>query len=130
MSTKKGKFIVFYGINNLGKTTQAKRLVDNLNRDNIKAEYIKYPIYDLPPSGELINGYLRQGNPFNFNPRELQILYAFNRTQFQATLSAKLDQGIIIVAEDYIGTSLAWGAGSGVNPVFLKLIISFLDLIL
>ncbi len=27
----KGKLIVFYGINNLGKTTQAKMLVDWLN---------------------------------------------------------------------------------------------------
>lgn len=28
----KGKFIVLYGINNLGRTTQAKLLVKRLNR--------------------------------------------------------------------------------------------------
>ena len=32
---KKGKFIVLYGINNLGKTTQAKLLVKNLKNSGV-----------------------------------------------------------------------------------------------
>jgi len=118
----KGKFIVLYGINNLGKTTQAKLLVEKLQKEGLKAEYIKYPIYDLEPSGKIINGYLREGNPFNLSPREAQIFYASNRFQYEPTLKEKLEQGINVVSEDYKGTGMAWGIGSGVDEKFIKYI--------
>jgi|SRR3989344_1171586 len=121
-----GKFIVIYGINNLGKTTQAKMLVAKLRQEGLAAEYIKYPIYDLAPSGTLINDYLRQGNFHKLTPREAQIIYTLNRTQYETALRQKLAQGIYIVAEDYIGTGLAWGIGTGVDEQFLKFINSHL----
>lgn len=117
---KKGLFIVFYGINNLGKSTQAKLLVEKLKSEGYQAEYLKYGIYDLQPSGPILDGYLRHGNPFNLTPREFQIIHVLNRTQYQPQLLDKLNQGINIVAEDYIGTGLAWGMGAGVDEEFLK----------
>src|SRR3989338_512403 len=111
--------IVFYGINNLGKSTQAKLLIDRLNNVDKRAEYLKYPVYDLQPSGVLLNEYLRKGNPFQLTPKEAQIMYAFNRAQYQAGLQSKLSNGTIIVAEDYWGTGVAWGAGAGVDFNFL-----------
>ena len=121
-----GKFIVLYGINNLGKTTQAKMLVNKLNTLGARAEYLKYPVYSLSPSGEIINNFLRKGNIFALSPREAQIFYAFNRTQYQDKLIKKLKSGITIVAEDYSGTSYAWGASNGVDEQFLKYINSHL----
>ncbi len=120
MSSKKGKLIVFYGTNNLGKSTQAHILVDKLNKEGIPAEYLKYPIYDLEPSGPVLNQYLREGNPFDLSSREAQFIYTLNRTQFQGELLEKLEKGINIIAEDYIGTGLAWGIGAGVNQEILK----------
>lgn len=117
---KKGKFIVLYGINNLGKTTQARMLVEKLIKQGYKAEYIKYPIYELEPSGKLLNNYLREDNQYNLSPREAQIIYTFNRIQFEKTLINKLTTGIHVIAEDYVGTGIAWGLGSGVNKNFLK----------
>jgi len=117
---KKGLFIVFYGINNLGKTTQAKLLVERLKKEGQQAEYLKYGIYDLQPSGPLLDDYLRHGNPFNLTAREFQIIHVLNRTQYQPQLLEKLNRGINIVAEDYIGTGLAWGMGAGVDGEFLK----------
>jgi dTMP kinase len=116
----KGKFIVLYGINNLGKTTQAKLLVEKLNSAGLKAEYLKYPIYGLEPSGVLLNNYLREGNKYNLAPREAQIIYALNRTQYEKELLNKLENGITIIAEDYAGTGLAWGMAAGVDENFLK----------
>ena len=123
---KQGKFIVLYGINNLGKTTQAKLLVEKLNKENIKAEYLKYPIYDLEPSGNLINEYLRKGNPYNFSSREFQLLHYIDRINFDPILQNKLRDGINIIAEDYFGTAVAWGAGAGVDINFLEYLYSFL----
>ncbi len=117
---QKSLFIVLYGINNLGKTTQAKRLVEQLNKEGHPAQYLKYPIYDLEPSGPLINAYLRGGNPYALSPREAQLLYVLNRTQAEPAIKKKLKEGISVVAEDYIGTGLAWGIGAGVDETFMK----------
>ncbi|MBU0649215.1 hypothetical protein KJ969_03930 [Patescibacteria group bacterium] len=122
----KGKFIVLYGINNLGKTTQAKKLVERLKREGHAAEYLKYPIYDLEPSGPILNDYLRNDNPYGLSAREFQIFTAMNRTQYDPALRKKLENGIMIVAEDYAGTGIAWGMGAGVDKSFLEKINSHL----
>jgi thymidylate kinase len=119
MAGKRGKFIVIYGINNLGKTTQAKLLVKNLKKSGQKADYVKYPVYNLEPAGPLINGYLRQGNPHKFSPRELQLLHFIDRIKFEPILENKLGKGINIVAEDYFGTGVCWGIGGGVDKNLL-----------
>ncbi len=115
----KGKLIVLYGVNNLGKTTQAKLLVDKIKQSGQAAEYVKYHIYDLEPTGPIINDYLRADNPYNLTPREFQILSAVNKYHYQPILRQKLESGIFIVAEDYWATSVAWGAGAGVDKQFL-----------
>ncbi len=121
-----GSFIVLYGVNNLGKSTQARMLVDALNARGIAAEYLKYPVYGLAPFGPMINAYLREGNPHQLSAREAQMLYTLNRTQYETTLKEKLASGITIIAEDYIGTGLAWGGGAGVDMDFLSQINSHL----
>ena len=115
----KGKFIVLYGINNLGKSTQAELLVENLQQQGHDAIYMKYPVYDLEPSGPMINAYLRQGNPHNLSAREAQLIYTLNRTQYEKVLLQQLQEGKIIIAEDYTGTGIAWGVGAGVEKDFL-----------
>lgn len=120
MHQKKGKFIVLYGINNLGKSTQAKLLVDRLKAEGYQAEYLKYPIYDLEPSGPIINNFLRGGNPYNLSRRDAQFMYALNRTQYEEILVKKLESGINIISEDYTGTGLSWGIGSGIDEHFMR----------
>lgn len=123
---KRGLFVVIHGANNLGKSTQAELLTKKMNQTGYKTEYLKYPIYTILPSGDIINDYLRHNNPFNLTPREAQTIYAFNRTQFEPELKNKLKSGINIVAEDYTGTGLSWGIGAGVEENYLKLINSHL----
>ncbi len=115
-----GKLIALYGINNLGKSTQAKRLVERLIKEGKEAYYLKYPLYNLAPSGQMINGYLRNGNPHGLSPREYQIVHVVNRTQYDAALRARLMSGEWIVVEDYVGTGMAWGVGAGVDEAFLQ----------
>ena len=115
----KGKFIVFYGINNLGKTTQAKKLVDYLNEKGVKAEYLKYPVYELEPSGSFINNILRGSKKQEISEEELQLWYVLNRFQYQPVLKQKLEEGVTVVAEDYSGTGVAWGVAKGADEEWL-----------
>jgi thymidylate kinase len=123
---KKGKFIVIYGINNLGKSTQSKLLVKAIKKAGKKAEYIKYPIYDSEPAGKLINEYLRKGNPQKFTPREFQLLHFIDRKKHEEILKNKLAKGINIIAEDYFGTAMAWGLATGVDLKFLEYLNGFI----
>lgn len=120
MLENRGKLIVFYGINNLGKSTQAKILLEKLKNLGLQAEYFKYPIYDLEPFGPIINAYLREGNHYNLSAREAQLIYVLNRVQYQEELIKKLENGIYVIAEDYVGTGIAWGLGAGIDISFLE----------
>lgn len=118
----KGKFITFYGINNIGKTTHALRLVDRLNTAGHKAVYLKYPKYDLFPSGPHLNKILRKSkrNVQPISEEELQIWFTLNRYQCQPELEKLLNEGKIVVAEDYTGTGLAWGWLKGADLEWLE----------
>lgn len=116
---EKGKLVVLYGINNTGKTTQCNLLIDRLRREGKNAEYIKYLIYDLPPSGPMINDYFRGGNPHDLNPREFQLLGTINKYHYQPILEQKLAAGIYMIAEDYWASSVAWGVAAEAAKDFL-----------
>ncbi len=121
----RGKFVVIYGINNIGKTTQAKLVVQYFLGKGLKADYMKYPIYDMKPSGPFLDGVLRSGKQ-EISEEELQMWFTVNRLQFQPILKKKLNHEINIVAEDYIGTGLAWGSAKGADYNWLKSINSTL----
>ncbi|MEK9133035.1 MAG: hypothetical protein AAB606_05015 [Patescibacteria group bacterium] len=122
----KGKFITLYGINNIGKTTHAKRLVERLNKLGKKAVYIKYPIYDQNPTGPFLNDQLRRKKHQTIGENELQLWFVLNRYQFEPKLKKMLKEGRIVVAEDYTGTGIAWGTAKGANRRELENMNKFL----
>lgn len=120
MVHRMGRLIAFYGINNLGKSTQARMLVDRLKSEKIEADYLKFPLYDFEPTGPVLNGYLRGGNPHGLTPNEFQLVMTMNRLHYDRFLAERLAAGAIVVAEDYRGTGLAWGMATGANTELLK----------
>lgn len=118
--------ITIYGINNIGKTTQAKKLVEKLVGLGKKAKYIKYPVYDMEPTGRFLNDFLRNGEAQKVTEEELQMWFTLNRFQFQPTLKKWLEEGYIVIAEDYTGTGLAWGAAKGAGLEWLESLNKFL----
>lgn len=123
---KKGKFIVIYGINNIGKTVQSKRLVSHLRKLGKKAVYVKYPIYNAKPTGPLLDSILRSGKKQKLTEEELQLLFVLNRYQFQPTLLKWLQEGKYVVAEDYRYTGVAWGVSKGASRRLLEDMNKFL----
>ena len=110
----KGRFIVVYGMNNLGKTTATTSLVEQLNKQGTKTEYLKYPVYEIE-SGKRLNAYLRNGNPESLTVEQAQKLFAQNRRDYEGELTQLLNSGITVIAEDYVGTGIAWGLIFGVS---------------
>ena len=119
MEKNKGKIITVYGINNIGKTTQVRLLKENLEKMGNKVTIIKYPVYELLPTGPRINSYLRQGNPENLSVKMAQELFAINRKDSEDKLVEFLWENDYVILEDYTGTGIAWGMGSGVAKDYL-----------
>jgi thymidylate kinase len=122
-ANRQGKFIAIYGINGIGKTTQTERLVAYLQSKVKNAVRLKYPIYDLEPEGPFIYKYLRDPKfrkKNNISTHELQKKYADNRFRYEKELNRRLKNGEWIVAEDYLGTGIAWGLTWGGDLEYLE----------
>ncbi len=115
-----GKFICLYGINNLGKSTQANLIVARLREQGKKAVYLKYPIYNLEPTGPLLYKILRDENVKLENATAKQLIYTANRVQFAEELEKMINENNYVVAEDYVGTGLAWGVAEGADLDYLE----------
>lgn len=111
---KRGKFIVVYGANNLGKTTQVNLLANKIIAAYKQVLLVKYPIYTIP-SGIKIYKILHDNNRKKINYEKFQALYAKNRRDFQDILINILNSNIHVIAEDYTGTGIAWGMTRGVS---------------
>lgn len=123
---ERGKFIVIYSPNNLGKSTQLELLKARLAGEGGKYVFIKYPRYDLEPTGPLINAILRHPDTLDkeYTEAELQELFAQNRRDFQPQLEQLLAEGTTVIAEDYKGTGIAWGMTRDVPLEYLESINS------
>lgn len=116
----RGKFITLYGINNIGKSTHALLLVENLKVAGYDAVFLKYPLYELEPTGSQINAIIRADGSQNVSEEDLQTLFTRNRKDFEPTLNKMLDDGKIVVAEDYTGTGIAWGTAKGLSLEYME----------
>lgn len=117
---RKGVFITIYGINNIGKTTHARLLCERLRKEGFKTHYLKYPVYDIFPTGPFINKVLRNPKGQKISEDELQLWFVLNRYQFEPKLKELLKKGFTVVAEDYTGTGIAWGMAKGLAESWLK----------
>lgn len=108
-NSEKGKFIVLYGMNNIGKSTVVEGLVSHLKNRKKTVQPLKYPVYEQEPTGPRINAYLRKGNPEGLTSWQAQQLFAQNRREYEPSLRSILEKGTTVVAEDYIGTGIVWG---------------------
>ncbi|MBU1151616.1 hypothetical protein KJ632_02185 [Patescibacteria group bacterium] len=117
---KKGVLITLYGINNIGKSTHAKILTRKIKKAGYEAKYLKYPIYDISPTGPFINAVLRGKGEQKISEDELQLWFVLNRYQYQPKILKLLEAGVIVVAEDYTGTGITWGAAKGLDREWLE----------
>jgi dTMP kinase len=112
--------IALYGINNIGKSTQVERLATKLEETGKSVKVLKFPIYDLEPTGPLINDFLRNPDADTISGESFQMLYIQNRLDFEPQLVELLNEYDVVLAEDYIGTGMAWGMTQGVPYKWLQ----------
>jgi dTMP kinase len=118
-----GKFICVEGIDGSGKTTQAKKLVKNLQSRGYDA------VYTTEPSdgkvGALIRDFVLSRK--DRIPIALEaLLFAADRVDHvQAVVEPLLKQGKIVVCDRYVCSSLAYQGAAGLNLDWMDCVNQF-----
>ena len=115
--------IVFEGLDQSGKQTQAEMLRDYLKHDGRKARLVSFPDYGTSIGEEIARAL--QGER-DYGPDVMQLLYVANRYERKPDLQRWLDGGLILVCDRYVASSIAYGEAEGLDPGWLAEIQRFL----
>ncbi len=108
----KGKLIAFEGIDGVGKTTQAKLLLEYLETRDYPVKYIKDP--SKGPYGEKIRQ-LAQSNK-RLDPEEEYHLFMKDRQEnVRDHILPSLNQGTIVIMDRYYYSTIAYQGALGLS---------------
>jgi len=111
-----GMLIVFEGLDQSGKQTQAELLRDQLKQDGHKARLVSFPDYGTSIGEEIARAL--QGER-EYGADVMQLLYVANRYERKPDLQRWLDGGLILVCDRYKASSIAYGEALGLDPAWL-----------
>src|SRR5437899_1892900 len=118
-----GSLIVFEGLDQSGKQTQAEMLRDRLKSEGRKARLVSFPDYGTSIGEEIARAL--QGER-DYGSDVMQLLYVANRYERKPDLQRWLDGGLILVCDRYIASSIAYGEAQGLEAVWLAGMQKFL----
>lgn len=103
-----GKLIVIDGTDGSGKATQAKMLVEHLEKGDKPVKYIEFPRYYSSFHGEMVGRYLRGefGGLGEVNPYLASLFYALDRLTAKQELEDWLSGGCYVVANRYTSSNM------------------------
>lgn len=108
METQKGLFFVIEGSDGSGKSTQYKLLVERLKSEGFSVKEIKFPRYNEEASyfeRKYLSG--DYGTAEELGPYVPSLFYALDRYDGGKQIQQWLDDGVIVIADRYIGANKA-----------------------
>jgi dTMP kinase len=118
-----GHLIAFEGLDQSGKQTQAETLRDRLKEQGRKARLVSFPDYGTSIGEEIARALSGERD---YGPDVMQLLYVANRYERKPDLLRWLEGGLILVADRYMASSVAYGEALGLDPAWLTQIQKFL----
>lgn len=111
--------IVFEGLDQSGKETQARQLRARLQQDGRTVRAISFPDYHTPIGRQLEQALAGE---HDFGPEVMQLLYVANRFEHKPRLDSWLQAGDVVVCDRYRASSVAYGEAMGLDPAWLETI--------
>ena len=111
-----GILIVFEGLDQSGKETQARLLRQWFERSGRHVEALAFPDYNTP-IGQEIRTALHGGR--EYGPDTIQMLQIANRHQWKPQIERWLAEGRVVVSDRYAASSVAYGEAQGLDPDWL-----------
>src|SRR5919205_2715809 len=116
-------FIVFEGLDQSGKQTQAELLRDWLKQQGHKSRLVSFPDYATSIGEEIARAL--QGER-EYGPDVMQLLYIANRYERKHDLLRWLEGGLMLVCDRYAASSIAYGEAQGLDAAWLTELQKFL----
>lgn len=111
-----GLLIVFEGLDQSGKQTQAEGLRDLVTARGRECLLLSFPDYATRIGHEIAQA-LQGGR--DYAPDTLQLLYIANRYEKRGEIEAALARGAVIVCDRYMASSVAYGEAQGLDAGWL-----------
>lgn len=119
----RGHLIAFEGLDQSGKQTQAERLRDRLTALGRAVRLVSFPDYTTHIGHEIASALAGERE---YGADVMQLLYVANRYEWRATLQQMLDDGLVIVCDRYVASSIAYGEAFGLDAGWLMDLQRFL----
>ncbi|CAH2037896.1 unnamed protein product, partial [Iphiclides podalirius] len=117
MTLKRGALIVIEGVDRTGKSTQSKRLVENLKSKQIQAIYTNFPDRNTE-IGKVIDSYLTSKN--ELSDETVHLLFSANRWEKAKSIIKLLEEGISVIVDRYCYSGVAFSAAKGLDLNWCK----------
>jgi len=109
-SSNNAKFITFEGIDGCGKSTQARLLLEYMNKSGVETILVREP--GGTNISELIREILLHSSSGQMGDRTESLLMTASRTQLtQEVIIPNMDQGKFVIADRYSDSTLAYQGG-------------------
>jgi dTMP kinase len=118
-----GSLIAFEGLDQSGKQTQAEGVRDEVISRGRECRLLSFPDYTTAIGSEI--GKALHGER-DYAADVMQLLYVANRHERRAEMIRLLDEGVVLVCDRYIASSIAYGEAQGLDAAWLADIQKFL----
>ena len=112
----RGLLVVFEGLDQSGKQTQAERLRDRLVAAGRTVRLLSFPSYDTHIGAEI--GRALKGER-DYAADTMQLLYVANRFEWKPEIERELAAGTVVVCDRYLASSVAYGEAFGLDGAWL-----------
>ena len=112
-----GLLIAFEGLDQSGKQTQAERLKAEVEQRGRKTVLLDFPSYETH-IGKEIGETLHGGR--DYGPDTMQLLYIANRYEKKPEIERLLADGVVVICDRYMASSIAYGEAQGLDGAWLR----------
>jgi len=113
----RGVLIVFEGLDQSGKQTQAERLRTEIERRGRRCIVLDFPSYDTHIGAEIGAGLHGERG---YGPDVMQLLYVANRYEKKPQIEKMLTDGGVVICDRYLASSIAYGEAQGLDGAWLR----------
>src|SRR4051812_7758064 len=112
-----GFLLAFEGLDQSGKQTQAERVRDHVASIGRECRLLSFPDYTTAIGSEI--GKALHGER-EYAADVMQLMYVANRYERRADMIRWLADGVVLVCDRYMASSVAYGEAQGLDPVWLS----------
>jgi dTMP kinase len=112
-----GLLIAFEGLDQSGKQTQAERVSAHVSASGRQCRLVAFPDYGTPIGAEIAKALHGERE---YGPDVMQLMYVANRYEKRVEMQQALEDGVVLVCDRYLASSIAYGEAQGLDAAWLR----------